>query len=266
MRVGIFDSGLGGLTVLRALRREVPADYFYLGDTARTPYGTKSPATIIRYARESAAFLLRQEVDVLVVACNTASALALQVLEDECPCPVVGTIEPAVSTCLAQVETGLVGVIGTNATVRSAVYEQELRSRAPQLQVLSIACPLFVPLVEEGLCSGPLVDQAIELYLAPLLTQRAQALILACTHYPLLAGALSAYLGPAVRIIDCASAVATRVKTLLNAKGFDPQAGAGESTECYFVTDEVSRFNALATQFLDSSAVKAVRLEGLTER
>ena len=255
-RVGIFDSGLGGLTVLRALRETSPgADYIYLGDTARTPYGNKSKATIERYSMECARFLQRQEVDLLIVACNTASSLALAVLERECNCPVIGTIEPAIQACARAVSSGTIGVIGTRATILSCVYEAGLQAAAPALQVMSKACPLFVPLVEEGLFEGPLVDQVIREYLEEWRGIEMSALLLACTHYPLLSPALREFFGPEVEVLDCAAAIADRVVAL-----YGTQTGNGSVR--YFVSDEPSRFSYLSS-LISGERVEAVHLEEL---
>ena len=257
-RIGVFDSGLGGLTVLKAVRQALPgADYVYLGDTARTPYGAKGRETIVRYARQCAGFLLEHEIDLLIVACNTASSLALTELEIECRCPVIGTIQPAVLDCASAWQGGQIGVIGTRATIASGVYERKLREALPGAGVLSIPCPLFVPLVEEGIFAGEIVQRVAELYLAPFKQRPLEALILACTHYPLLKTVLSAYLGPNLRIIDSASAIAVEARKII---GRDLPPGQGAGTARYFVTDDPSRFNYLASELV-SEEVQAIRVE-----
>jgi len=258
--IGLFDSGLGGLTVLRELHRSLPAQrYVYLGDSARAPYGTKGRETIVRYARECAGFLVAQSVDLIIVACNTASAAALSVLEDELSVPVIGTIEPAVRAALESTRGGVIGVVGTNSTVASEVYEQALHEHDPHLTVVSQPCPLFVPLVEAGMVSGEIVDKFIELYFFPLKARGVDTVILGCTHYPLLLGSIQEYLGPKVSVVECSRAIARDVQGLLDQRG----AVSADSETTYFVTDEVSRFNYLASAFLGDQRVKAVRIESL---
>jgi len=209
--IGIFDSGVGGLTVLQALCRRLPAESFiYLGDTARLPYGSKSAATVQRYALNAAGTLVAQDVKLLVVACNTASAQALPQLVDALPLPVLGVVEPGVRAALA---TGAhrVGIIGTEGTIRSGAYQANLVRLAPKVSVQAVACPLFVPLAEEGWWDHPVTDAVARHYLQPLLDWGVEAIILACTHYPLLLPSLSRVAGPGVKLVDSASAVADAV-------------------------------------------------------
>jgi len=209
--IGIFDSGVGGLTVLRTLRERLPGEHFvYLGDTARLPYGTKSAATVVRYAVNAASHLAKHDIKLLVVACNTASSYALGEVVDALPVPVVGVVEPGVRAALA---TGAdrIGIIGTEGTIRSASYQSALERRKPDVCVSAVACPLFVPLAEEGWGDHPVTDQVARHYLAPLLDDDIQALILGCTHYPLLTPSLQRVVGAAVQLVDSASAVADTV-------------------------------------------------------
>ncbi len=260
-RIGIFDSGLGGLTVLRELRQVMNGcEFVYLGDTARTPYGTKSESTIVRYALGCTQFLLAQEVDMLVVACNTASSWALEAISEVASCPVVGTIEPVVrevATLRESVKS--IGVIGTTATIGSSIYEQKLTREYPELEVISKACPLFVPLVEEGMFTGEIVERVIAYYLQPFREANVDALILACTHYPLLIPAIQRYVGEAVNIIECSPAIGREILQLFG-KDLSENA-ANESGVKYFVTDEVSRFNSLAAGLLNGDTVTAVKIE-----
>ena len=259
--IGLFDSGLGGLTVLRELHRSLPArSYTYLGDNARFPYGTKSAETIVRYSRECAGFLMTREVGLVIVACNTASAAALSTLEAELPVPVLGTVGPAVREALEATRTGRIGVLGTNATVASKVYESALHERDSAISVVSQACPLFVPLVEAGMLEGEIVDKVVELYLAPLKAQEVDTVILGCTHYPLLIRAIQGYLGDSVTVVECSKAIARDVAKILQAEVSAPPR---EATTDYFVTDEVGQFNQLAGIFLGNRQVQAVRLESL---
>ena len=209
--IGVFDSGVGGLTVLQALRDRLPGeDFLYLGDTARLPYGSKSAATVQRYALNAAAHLVCHGIKLLVVACNTASSYALDEVVASSPVPVVGVVEPGVRAALA---TGVrrVGVIGTEGTIRSSAYQRALERADDGLGVDAVACPLFVPLAEEGWGDHPVTDRVAEIYLRPLLDRGAEALILGCTHYPLLRPSLERVAGARVRLVDSATAVATVV-------------------------------------------------------
>ena len=224
--IGVFDSGVGGLTVLGALRKRFPAEnYVYLGDTARLPYGTKSAATVERYAVNAAGHLANHDIKLLVVACNTASSYALDALAAAAPVPVVGVVEPGVRAALA---TGArrIGVIGTEGTIRSNAYQDTLAGRAPTVEVDAAACPLLVPLAEEGWGDHPITDQVARHYLTPLLEWGAQTLILGCTHSPLLRPSLQRVAGPAVELVDSAMAVAETVAedhpTLIST-GDDPE-------------------------------------------
>jgi glutamate racemase len=216
LKVGIFDSGVGGLTVLRAIREMFPkVEILYLGDTARVPYGTKSPETVVRYSMECAEFLLEKSVDVLVVACNTASSYALDTLRDNLSIPVVGVVEPGVRKALSLTK-GKVGVIGTSATIRSGVYQKKLEEAGAE--VLSRDCPLFVPLVEEGLVEGEITERVVELYLGEFKERGIDTLILGCTHYPLLKGVIRRFL-PGVQVVDSSDAVAEELEGLVRDEG-----------------------------------------------
>ena len=239
--IGVFDSGMGGLTVLRALLAAGVADrYLYLGDTARLPYGTKSEATIRRYALLLGRFLVERGVGMLVVACNTVSALALDVLESELAIPVVGVLEPGARAAVAS--GGPIGVLGTEATVRSGAYARAIERLAPGVLVRSQACPLFVPLVEEGWSAGEVPLRVAERYLEPL--HGVRTLLLGCTHYPLLAGVLAKVL-PEARIVDSATTVAAETARLLGG----PRRGTPPDVR-YFVTDSPDRFLRLGSLFL----------------
>jgi glutamate racemase len=209
--IGIFDSGVGGLTVLGALRNRLPAeDFVYLGDTARLPYGTKSATTVQRYAIAAAAHLAGHDVKLLVVACNTASSYALDVLTATSPVPVVGVVEPGVRAAAAT-RADRIGVIGTEGTVRSNAYQATLARLVPEAEVEAVPCPLFVPLAEEGWGDHPVTDQVAAHYLAPLLDWGVETIILGCTHYPLLRPSLQRVVGGEVRLVDSATAVADTV-------------------------------------------------------
>lgn len=248
--IGIFDSGVGGLTVLGELRRQIPGEELvYLGDTARVPYGTKSAQTVARYAREAARFLVGQRVKLLVVACNTASAVALEELAAVHRLPVVGVIEPGARGALAATRTGRIGVIGTEGTIRSGAYERALRAGNPAVEVVSAPCPLFVPLAEEGWSEHPVARLAAAEYLAPLLRQRIDTLVLGCTHYPLLKRTLQDVAGPGVTLIDSAAETAKTVAALLAEAGLERRRPVGVPPR-YFVTDAAERFERVGGAFL----------------
>jgi len=209
--IGVFDSGVGGLTVLQAIRRRLPGeDYLYLGDTARLPYGSKSPSTVQRYALNATRHLVDCGIKLLVVACNTASSYALEEVTAACSVPVVGVVEPGVRAAMAS-GARRIGVIGTEGTVRSEAYQRALRRADRRVTVEAAACPLFVPLAEEGWGDHPVTDLVAEHYLRPLLDHGIEALILGCTHYPLLRPSLERVVGQSVRLVDSATSVAATV-------------------------------------------------------
>jgi glutamate racemase len=246
--IGVFDSGVGGLTVLAALRRRLPRESLvYLGDTARVPYGTRSPAVITRYALNNGRFLTQFDLKLLVVACNTVSAVALPALAEALPLPVLGVVEPGVATAL-QLQRGHVGVIGTPSTIQSGAYQAELQRRRPGLRVSAVACNLFVPLAEEGWLVGDVPRGVARRYLEPLRAAGVDTLVLGCTHYPLLEPVIAEVMGPDVTIVDSAAAVAGAARQLLESRGLLAQQGSGG--ERYFVTDLPAQFGAIAERFL----------------
>lgn len=248
--IGVFDSGVGGLTVLRALMHRLPAEnLLYLGDTARVPYGTRSPETVLRYAERVAGHLYTRGIKALVIACNTATTWALPALEatgERLGVPVIGVIRPGVRRALELTRSGHVAVIGTEGTVRGRRYEEELRASRPDVRVDALACPLFVALAEEGWTSDPIADLVAERYLAPL-RGGADTLILGCTHYPLLSEAIARAL-PGVTLVDSASATAETVAATLTLRGL--LRGGGVGRQRYLVTDNLSRFLAVGRHFL----------------
>jgi glutamate racemase len=250
--VGVFDSGVGGLTVLRALRARLPGEHtVYLGDTARVPYGTKSAEVVIRYALKNARFLLRRNIKLLVVACNTASSVALPALTEALPVPVVGVIEPGAVAALAATRSRRVGVLGTPATVRSGAYLRVLERLSPGIFVWSQACPLFVPLAEEGWVEGEVPSLAARRYLAGLREAKVDTLVLGCTHYPLLRDIIAAAAGSDVSLVDSGEAAAAQVASMIDRKTVSPAHGHEVST-AYFVTDLPQDFGKLAARFLGS--------------
>ncbi|MEZ5314442.1 MAG: glutamate racemase [Thermoanaerobaculia bacterium] len=245
--IGVFDSGVGGLTVAAALKARLPGErILYLGDTARLPYGTKSPETVARYTRANIDFLAGREVKAIVVACNTASALALDRLETELP--VWGVIEPGAGRA-AEVSRGRIGVIATESTIASDAYARAIHRLAPGNEVVSVACPLFVPLVEEGWFDDPVTETVARRYLASLLERRIDTLVLGCTHYPLLVPLLSRIVGPDVTLVDSAAAVSELVAASLAEAGLVSDAPPGNGDH-YCVTDLSGRFTRIAGQIV----------------
>jgi glutamate racemase len=217
--IGIFDSGLGGLTVLRALHRRLPCeDLVYFGDTARVPYGTKGEKTVLAFARQDAGLLVKLGVKMVVVACNTASAFALEHLAQVCPVPVIGVIEPGVEAALQQTTQGNIGVIGTSGTIRSGRYQEGLRQSSSVKEIVARECPLFVPLMEEGMSGHPMTTMAVGEYLQPLRDGGVDTVILGCTHYPLLHDDIAAFMGPGVTLVDSADTLAAAAEKMLAGK------------------------------------------------
>jgi len=267
--IGIFDSGMGGLTVMRALKARLPNERFvYLGDTARLPYGTKSGETVTRYAVQAAAHLVRRRVKLVVVACNTASAVALPALETAlAPLPVLGVIEPGARAALSVSPAGPVAVIATESTVRGGAYERAIRALSPDMQVFQAACPLFVSLAEEGLTEGPIAELVAQRYLAPLLqeqTSRPACLVLGCTHFPVLKSVIAGALGPEVSIVDSAATTAEAVAQLLSA-GKLASESSQPMADAFLATDAPERFARVGAIFLgaaiDPQAVELVDLQ-----
>jgi len=214
--IGVFDSGIGGLTVVAALQEILPGEtIFYIGDTARVPYGGKSRRTVERYSIEIGGLLLAERAKMIVVACNTASALAVPRMQDLFKVPVQGVVEPGARAAVAASKKRRVGVIGTRATIASGAYEHAIRSLAPDVEVFSEACPLLVPLIEEGLFDDSITDQVLARYLDPLLGRGIDTLVLGCTHYPLLRDAMARAAGPDVQLVDSAQNCALAVRDLL---------------------------------------------------
>lgn len=240
--IAVFDSGIGGLTVVSALRRELPdEDIVYLGDTARVPYGGKSRATIERYSEEIASMLVREGAKMVVVACNTASALGLRRLRETLDVPVEGVIEPGVSAALSVTRTGHVAVLGTKATIASGAYAGALREARPDIQVTSVPCPLLVPLVEEGMFDDEVTDAVLKRYLSDIRSGNADTLVMGCTHYPLLARAIARAAGPEITLVDSAANCAREVARHLEALGLRAPAGRSGTLDISF-TDTPDKF------------------------
>ena len=262
-RIGVFDSGIGGLTVVRELLRVMPqGSIVYLGDTARVPYGNKSSTVISRFARQAVRFLEGQQVDIIVIACNTVSALCLESLRRLAVVPVVGVVESGARRALEATRNRSIGVMGTEATVRSGTYERVVRRMNPDVVVHQQSCPLLVPLVEEGWLTHPVTRSVVTHYLQPLLAAGVDTVILGCTHYPLLQPVFRDVAGSDISLIDSAAGVCEEVKAQLEQE--KDSAGGASPHHRFWVTDDAARFRRLGGQFVQGvldSNVGHVRLE-----
>lgn len=251
--IGIFDSGVGGLTVCRKIAEALPNESLvYLGDTARVPYGSKSGATVVRYARACASMLIQRNIKMLVVACNTASAFALETLQDSLAIPVIGVVEPGARAACARTQTGRVGVIGTHGTVSTGSYEKIILSLRPDCRVFSKGCPLFVPFAEEGWTEGPAIREVARTYLGDLLPNGIDTLVLGCTHYPLLSGVISEITGESVSLVDSAEETARAVASTLTSQALLNPSGTG-GTHTFLVSDAPDRFRETGERFFGYS-------------
>lgn len=258
--IGVFDSGIGGLTVLRALVEALPGeDFIYLGDTARLPYGTKTNEVIIRYSRENTEFLLAKGIKMLVVACNTSSAVALETIARDTMIPVIGVIEPGAQAAVKASRSGKIGVIATEATVASGAYTRTIQKLFPKAEIYSRACPLLVPLVEEGWTDNDVAERTVSYYLESLKQSGIDTLLLGCTHYPLLADMFRRVLGPGVRVVDSATATAAAVRERLRALKLTRRNAAGGQS--FFVTESPERFVRVGRRFFGPGVESAVRIE-----
>ena len=247
--LGVFDSGIGGLTVARALFERLPNEsIIYFGDTARVPYGPKSPDTVRRYSAEILAYLLKRGVKAVVIACNTSTAHALGYLKERSSVPVVGVIEPGARAAVAATKTGTIGVIGTAGTIASGAYERAITALRPDVRVYSRPCPLFVPLVEEGWFDHPAAELIAREYLEPLKRAQEDVLDLGCTHYPLLKKLLSRVMGPDVKLVDSAEETAKVVSDELERQGLLANGGAHEHR--FVVSDDEPHFRKVGALFL----------------
>lgn len=264
--IGVIDSGIGGLTVVAAIRRLMPRESIvYLGDTARLPYGTKSAETVIRYARECTGFLVERGIKALVVACNTISAYALPELMRNRNIPVLGVVEPGALAAVRQSKGRVIGVIGTAGTIASNAYGKALKSLDSNIRVVSRACPLFVPLVEEGWLMGDVTDLVARRYLDGMKDEGMDVLILGCTHYPMIADAIGRTVGEGIALVDSAETTASALSDMLEKKDLAAPAASGktEGKSCrIYVTDLSANFERLAGLFLgrDSSSITRVDL------
>ena len=251
--IGVFDSGIGGLTVVREMIVQLPNEsIIYFGDTARVPYGPKSPDTVLRYSREITSYLLGEGVKALVVACNTATAHALPALREEFAIPIIGVIEPGARAAVASTKTNRIGVIGTAGTIKSRAYEKEIKKLLPNASVTAQACALFAPLVEEGWLDSEVTRAVARNYLAPIVSAEVDTLVLSCTHYPLMKTVIGNVVGREVRLIDSAYETARETGQVLRAKGLEMD--TPDSARYRFIaSDAPDTFLALGQTFLGSS-------------
>jgi len=260
--LGIFDSGVGGLTVVKEILRQLPSeDFIYLGDTARYPYGPRSVEIIKKFALQNARFLMGFGIKMLIVACNTASSVALDEIKKWIKIPVIGVIEPGAEEALKTTQNGKIGVIGTVGTISSGAYQDAIKKLNPGVSVYGKPCPLFVPLAEEGFTEGEIPEKVAHFYLDELVWQGIDTLVLGCTHYPLLYNPIKKVVGGKVEIIDSAGAVVRKVKEFLEEENL---LSSGEhGTGRYFVTDSPERFAQVGAKFLNKKfgEIKATKVE-----
>jgi len=248
--IGIFDSGVGGLTVLNEVIKALPQeDTIYLGDTARVPYGTKSPETVTRYSLEITSFLVKRDIKLLIVACNTASAVSLEALNRHFSIPIVGVIEPGARRAASVTRTGKIGVIGTEGTIRSSAYAKAIKRINPETEVITRACPLFVPLAEEGWVENEVARLTAEIYLRGLKNHGVDTLVLGCTHYPILKSTIADVMGEGVQLVDSAEETARTVAEILRSSGMIRPA-AEKGNHHYFVTDVPAGFIRVGNRFI----------------
>ena len=258
--IGVFDSGIGGLTVVRALMQEIPSyTIAYFGDTARTPYGSKSRQTVIQYALEDSEFLMKQGAKIIVIACNTASSAATEILMENFPLPIFEVISPAVELAVQSSKRLRIGVIGTRATIASGIYEKKIREIAPRAKVYSVPCPLLVPLVEEGWLNKAETRMIVKKYLHPLKEKQIDTLILGCTHYPILKDIIQHKIGKRVTLIDSSLAVANKIKNFLRTHPAINTTMVKDSESEFFVSDVTPQFEKTAQALLK----KNIRLESI---
>ena len=263
--VGVFDSGVGGLTVAREISRQLPNENIvYFGDTARVPYGSKSQNTIIRFSEQIIRFLKTKDVKAIVIACNTASALALDAVRDEFDLPIMGVVIPGARAAVEATKNRKVGVVGTDATVQSGMYTKVIHGMAPDITVIEKACPLFVPLVEEGFKEHPVTGEIIEYYLESMRSTDIDAMILGCTHYPLLRSRIREYMGDKIQIVNPAYETAMDLKRLLKEQGMANDGATQQNSRySFYVSDAAEKFRRFANTVMpfDVPTTNVVNIE-----
>lgn len=250
-RIGVFDSGIGGLTVAAAIMRALPAErVLYVGDTARVPYGPKSPATVLRYSEQIALWLLEQRVKAIVIACNTATAHALETLRRDMPVPVIGVVQPGARAAVQATRNGRIGVIGTAGTINSGAYHRAIAALSTNTVVIGAACPMFVPLVEEGWLDHPATRLIAETYLAPMRAEGIDTLVLGCTHYPLLAPVITDVMGPGVTLVDSAAETARALHDVLHEHALESSGALVGLAHRFVATDAPDAFRRVGQRFI----------------
>lgn len=258
--IGVFDSGVGGLTVAREIMRQMPNEkIIYFGDTARVPYGSKSKETVTRFSKQIVRFLRTFDVKTIVVACNTASAYALEELEKECDIPILGVVKPGAKTAAEVTKNGKIGVIATEATIHSGIYSQYIKEMKKNVTIYGKACPLFVPLIEEGLWVDPVTDEIAKRYLTELIDLDIDTLILGCTHYPLIRSTLGRIIGDKVTLVNPAYETAIELKALLEERGLlnTKQPTLGENRYQFYVSDTAEKFRNFANSIIKYGILSA---------
>lgn len=266
--IGVFDSGIGGLTVAKELIKTLPGeDIIYLGDTARVPYGTKSGRTVIAYSHSNTEFLISKGVKLLVVACNTASSVSIPSLRAEFDIPVIGVIEPGAKKAVDVTKTGKIGVIGTPSTINSGAYKSAIEHLNPEIEVISKACPLFVPLADEGWTEGEIIERIAKEYLNPIKETGIDVLVLGCTHYPLLKNTIQKIMGDQITLVDSAQQTASQIKDILNKENLLNENNSQSKRE-FYLTDVSDTFLSVAGRFLGEKIAKIemVDIVGTTTR
>lgn len=254
--IGVFDSGVGGLTVCKEIMRLLPEEsIIYFGDTARVPYGNKSKETVTVYSRQIANFLLSKGVKAIVVACNTASAFALETIAHEVPVPMIGVVKPGARTASVSTKNGRIGVIGTEGTVKSGLYKEFLQEIKPEVQVYSKACPLFVPLVEEGMADDWITKEVVKRYISELTDKEVDTIVLGCTHYPLLRKVIGEVAGPEVNLVNPAYETARELSMVLAEKNLLAEPGTAAHHK-FYVSDGAEKFRDFANSILPCEIIE----------
>lgn len=261
--IGVFDSGIGGLTVAREIMRQMPNEkIIYFGDTARVPYGSKSKETVTKFSKQIVRFLQTHDVKTIVIACNTASAFALDELEKEIDIPIIGVVKPGTNAALKSTKNGRIGVIATEATIGSQIYTKYIKQSNEEAEIYGKACPLFVPLIEEGLLEDPVTDEIARRYLAELIDLDIDTLILGCTHYPLIRKALGRIMGEDVTLVNPAYETAIMLRDMLEEKGLlnDHTLQLGENPYQFYVSDMADKFKTFANSIIKYGILSAKRV------
>ncbi len=265
--IGVFDSGVGGLTVVKEIIYQIPGEtILYFGDTARLPYGNKSKETVTAYTRQIVRFLMNKGVKAIVIACNTASAFALETVMSEVDIPMIGVVKPGAKVAAETTKNGIIGVIGTEGTIQSGIYNEFLSKTNPRVKVYGKACPLFVPLVEEGLTDDPVTFEMARRYIGELLTHDIDTLVLGCTHYPLLRKTIRKIVGDEIRLVNPAYETARTLKKVLIEKGLENDS-EGQTNHKFYVSDGAEKFKYFANSILPCEVVetKDVNIEQYLE-